>query len=70
LLLVGGTGGPTDFTRIGMMQALYPPGTPVYTDRKDRPGGPASSPTASYLLVCKKRTSPNEMTADVSTPER
>jgi hypothetical protein len=28
---------PTDFARIGMMQALYPPGAPVDTDRKDRP---------------------------------
>jgi hypothetical protein len=39
LLLVGGNGGPTDFARIGMMQALYPSCAPVYTDRKDRPWG-------------------------------
>ncbi|HEY0331661.1 MAG TPA: hypothetical protein VGC77_21495 [Rhodopseudomonas sp.] len=40
VLLVGGNGGPTDFARIGVMQALYPRGEPVYhTDRKDRPWG-------------------------------
>lgn len=29
LLLVGENGGPSDFARIGMMQALYPAGEPV-----------------------------------------
>jgi hypothetical protein len=30
VLLVGDTGGPTDFARIGMMQALYPSGALLY----------------------------------------
>jgi hypothetical protein len=28
VLLVGNHGGPTDFARMGMMQALFPPGEP------------------------------------------
>jgi hypothetical protein len=36
VLLVGNHGGPTDFARIGIMQALYPTGVPVYdAERKD-----------------------------------
>jgi hypothetical protein len=36
LLQAADSGGPTDFARMGMMQALYPKGQPVYdTSRKD-----------------------------------
>lgn len=36
LLVVVNHNGPTDFARMGMMAALYPPGAPVYdTSRKD-----------------------------------
>lgn len=34
LLLVGESDGPTAFARVGLMQALYPKGEPVY-DRTD-----------------------------------
>jgi hypothetical protein len=37
VLLVGNHGGPTDFARIGMMQALYPSGDPVYVTRRKDP---------------------------------
>ncbi len=36
VLLVGTAGGPSDFARIGLMQALYPKGEPVFDpSRKD-----------------------------------
>ena len=37
VLLVGDMGGPTDFARIGMMQALYPPGAPIYDSSRKNP---------------------------------
>jgi hypothetical protein len=37
LLLVGENGGPPDFARIGMMQALYPPAERVYDPERMRP---------------------------------
>ena len=39
LLIVVTYNGPTMFARIGMMQALYPKGERVFTDRKDHHWG-------------------------------
>jgi hypothetical protein len=37
LLLVGENGGPPDFARIGMMQALYPQAEPEYDPKRREP---------------------------------
>jgi hypothetical protein len=37
LLQAADSGGPTDFARMGMMQALYPKGDPVYQPRSKEP---------------------------------
>jgi hypothetical protein len=37
LLQAADSGGPTDFARLGMMQALYPKGEPVYSPRSKEP---------------------------------
>jgi hypothetical protein len=37
LLQAADSGGPTDFARMGMMQALYPKGDPVYSPRSKEP---------------------------------
>jgi hypothetical protein len=37
LLQAADSGGPTDFARMGMMQALYPKGEPVYQPRSKEP---------------------------------
>ncbi|MEH2480608.1 hypothetical protein V1282_003965 [Nitrobacteraceae bacterium AZCC 2146] len=37
LLQAADSGGPTDFARMGVMQALYPKGDPVYSPRTKEP---------------------------------
>jgi hypothetical protein len=37
LLQAADSGGPTDFARMGMMQALYPKGEHVYQPRSKEP---------------------------------
>lgn len=49
LLLVGDIGGPTDFARIGLMQALYPRGAPVYDTVARQLAAP---PVRALAVVC------------------